>query len=143
MGRRHQRDAALDAELKRIMSMTEAELVESMGGQGAFDAAVAAARERFERAVAEADRRTDMTKTPSDHAGADLRVSDTRTSAQFIEKLNDAEAPLPWDMNGGGEVVDADGYVVCNIVGDHAEMIAGMIVVAVNTCGSFRATRGK
>ena len=58
MGRANQQDAADDAELERIMSMTEDELVESMGGREAFDEGVRAARECFERAVAEAERRT-------------------------------------------------------------------------------------
>lgn len=58
MGRVSQQDAADDAELERIMSMTEDELVKSMGGREAFDTGVAQARECFERAVAEAERRT-------------------------------------------------------------------------------------
>ena len=58
MGRTSQQDAVDDAELERIMSMTEDMLVESMGGRKAFDDAVAEARECFERAVAEAERRT-------------------------------------------------------------------------------------
>lgn len=39
------------------MSMSEAELIDSMGGREAFDAAVKEARDAFERAVAEAERR--------------------------------------------------------------------------------------
>ena len=58
MGGVNQQDAADDAELKRIMAMTEAELVESMGGREAFDEGVREAREIFERAVIEAERRT-------------------------------------------------------------------------------------
>jgi len=40
MGRVSQQDAADDAELERIMSMTEDELVKSMGGREAFDTGV-------------------------------------------------------------------------------------------------------
>lgn len=58
MGRSNQRDAADDRELERVMSMSEDELVASMGGRAAFDAAAADARATFERAVAEAERRT-------------------------------------------------------------------------------------
>lgn len=58
MGRANQQDAADDAEIERIMRMTEEELVESMGGREEFDRQVAECREAFERAVAEAERRT-------------------------------------------------------------------------------------
>ncbi len=58
MGRACQRDAADDRELERILAMTEDELVESMGGRDEFDRAARDARECFERAVAEAERRT-------------------------------------------------------------------------------------
>lgn len=78
-------------------------------------------------------------RTPSDHAEADLRVSDPKTSAQFIEILSDLGAPLPWDVvEEVKQVVDAKGYYVCDV---QDVRIAHMIVVAVNTCGSFRATR--
>ena len=82
-----------------------------------------------------------MPETPSDHAQCDLRVSDVRISADFIEALNKAEAPLPWDVNDIRQVIDANGYLVCDVDGPHGQQIAEMIVVAVNTCGSFRATR--
>lgn len=82
-----------------------------------------------------------MTNTPSDHAQADLRISNTRISADFIEALNRAEAPLPWEANDIRQVIDANGYLVCDCNGPHGQMIADMIVLAVNTCGSFRATR--
>lgn len=58
MGRVCQRDAADDREAERIMAMTEDELVESMGGREEFDRGVREAQEIFERAVAEAERRT-------------------------------------------------------------------------------------
>ncbi len=57
MGRENQRDAADDREIERIMSMTEDELIESMGGREEYDRAVQEARDAFERAVSEAERR--------------------------------------------------------------------------------------
>lgn len=57
MGRTNQRDAADDREFERIMSMTEDEMIESMGGREEYDRATQDARDAFERAVAEAERR--------------------------------------------------------------------------------------
>lgn len=88
-----------------------------------------------------------MTKTvtPSDHAGADLRISDVRSSKQFIDALNELQCPLPWGSNDVGQIYDADTDIVCVIefpeAAEQREAIAAMIVMAVNTCGSFRATR--
>lgn len=82
-----------------------------------------------------------MASTPSDHAQADLRISSPKISADFIEALNKAEAPLPWETNDIRQVIDASGYLVCDCEGPHGQMIAEMIVLAVNTCGSFRAAR--
>jgi hypothetical protein len=79
-----------------------------------------------------------MPNTPSNHAQGDLRVSDVRISADFIEALNALHRPLPWDTNGTRTVRDADGKFVCDAP---SEGVAEMIVLAVNTCGSFRATR--
>lgn len=64
MGRASQRDAADDHELERIMSMTEDELIESMGGRVEYERAAQEAREIFERAVAEAELRTGRTFNP-------------------------------------------------------------------------------
>jgi hypothetical protein len=82
-----------------------------------------------------------MSITPSDHAQADLRVSDVKISAQFVEALNKLKAPLPWETNDVRQIIDADGFLVCDVDGPHGQEIAEMIVLAVNTCGSFRATR--
>ena len=84
-----------------------------------------------------------MASTPSDHdhAQADLRISNPKISADFIAALNKAEAPLPWEVNDIRQVIDANGYLVCDCDGPHGQLIAEMIVVAVNTCGSFRAAR--
>jgi len=80
-------------------------------------------------------------KTSSDHAQADLRIDDVKISADFIEALNSLEAPLPWETNDIRQIIDAAGYLVCYVDGPHGQRIAEMIVLAVNTCGSFRATR--
>lgn len=50
-------DAAEDAEVERILAMTEDELIASVGGPEAYDHATAEARRIFNRAVAEAERR--------------------------------------------------------------------------------------
>lgn len=83
------------------------------------------------------------TITPSDHAGADLRVESPRTSGDFIVAMNKLKAPLPWGCNEDGDVYDADGETVCTLASTlpDAAGVAEMIVTAVNTCGSFRATR--
>ena len=82
-----------------------------------------------------------MPKTSSAHAGADLIITNPKTSAQFIEILNKAGARLPWECVNG-EIFDADGKSVCEVGHLSRKKIAAeMIVVAVNTCGSFRATR--
>lgn len=81
------------------------------------------------------------TQTPSDHAQGDLAVGDPKVSAEFIEILNKAKAPLPWS-DENGLIYDVDGDVVCDLgPGGDAAITAAMIVCAVNTCGSFRAVR--
>ena len=82
-----------------------------------------------------------MANTGSSHAGADLRVEDVRISSQFIEKMSSLDAPLPWNSTDLGEVIDANDYTVCRCDGPSGGEIAAMIVVAINTCGSFRVTR--
>jgi len=82
-----------------------------------------------------------MSTTPSDHAGADLRVENVKVSSQFIEALNHLGSPLPWDTDGLGRIFDAGGNLVSIAAGANAAGVADMIVVAINTCGSFRATR--
>ena len=81
-----------------------------------------------------------MVNTPNNHAGADLRVENLRISSQFIAEMNVLKAPLPWAANGS-LVIDNDGAVVCEVKASNASEIAEMIVIATNTCGSFRATR--
>lgn len=84
------------------------------------------------------------TVTPSEHAGAELRVSDVRVSNQFVESMNALKCPLPWGSNEA-EIYDADADIVCVVefpeTADEREKIAALIVVAVNTCGLVLATR--
>lgn len=77
-----------------------------------------------------------MSTTDSSHADADLRVENVKISSQFIEALNAAKAPLPWETNDIRQIIDADGYFVCEVEGPYGQAVAEMIVVAVNTCGS-------
>lgn len=58
MGRTNQQDAEDDRELERIMAASEAELIADAGGREAYDHQIAVARKFFEKAVAEAERRT-------------------------------------------------------------------------------------
>jgi hypothetical protein len=64
MGRATQQDADDDRELERIMAMTEDELIDDMGGREAYERRTQEAREMFERAVAEAERRTGKAFSP-------------------------------------------------------------------------------
>jgi len=72
---------------------------------------------------------------------ADLRVEDIRISEQFLAMAKACDAPLPWEECDGG-VCDADGNIVLEVTMPDPEMtlrIASLIVLAVNTCGSFKA----
>lgn len=69
-----------------------------------------------------------MANTPSDHAQCDLRVSDVKISADFVEVLNRAEAPLPWDVNDVRQVIDANGYLVCDVDGPHGQAFGSIIL---------------
>ncbi len=69
------------------------------------------------------------------------RVQDIRISEQFVAMAKACGAPLPWEECDGG-VCDADGDIVLEIRMPDPEMtlrIAALVVLAVNTCGSFRA----
>jgi len=63
-------------------------------------------------------------------------------SDAFNEMVKDA--PLPWDVGTGLErwsIVDANGDSVCCFDGSAPEskMLMVAVIVAVNTCGGFRA----
>lgn len=80
---------------------------------------------------------------------ADLRVENIRISEEFNAALLQLGVVMPIDHHPEelGEVVDATGRKVfqvdpdCELPDDQAQNIAAMIILAVNTCGSFRAVR--
>jgi hypothetical protein len=80
---------------------------------------------------------------------ADLRVENIKISEAFNAALLRLGVVMPINHrpNGIGEVVDAEGNIVLQVdplgtmPDDQASGIAEMIILAVNTCGSFRAVR--
>lgn len=77
---------------------------------------------------------------------ADLRVENPKTTEEYVSFLAGLGVKLPLDF-GEDQVVDATGQVVLTVSPfgfrdrQQIEAIAGMIVVAVNTCGGFVASR--
>ncbi len=63
------------------------------------------------------------------------------------------DAPLPWnhgqpERDMEWDIIDANGIQVCSLQGvmlnygkEHALRVASMILVAVNTCGGYKAYR--
>jgi hypothetical protein len=75
-----------------------------------------------------------------------LQVEDPKTSEDFVRILHDHATPLPWQEaklhSGQWCIIDAEGQEVCRLsCGARSEVVAAMLVVAVNTCGSFKAVR--
>lgn len=68
----------------------------------------------------------------------------TITAPEMFQDLA-PDAPLPWTEHRfrRGIIIDAKGEEVCYIDGSDPgwRNIAAMIVVAVNTCGGFKASR--
>lgn len=66
----------------------------------------------------------------------------TITAPEMFQQMA-PEAPLPWREHKfrAGLIVDAKGEEVCWVDGSDPKWreIASMIIVAVNTCGGFRA----
>jgi hypothetical protein len=79
----------------------------------------------------------------------DLRVENPTTSEQFAAALRAIDVILPVEVcsDEAAVVRDAAGAVVCVVDADRemsdedAARLADLIVVALNTCGGFRATR--
>lgn len=72
-----------------------------------------------------------------------LRVDDIRISEQFVAVAKECKAPLPWEEADGG-VCDANGDLVLEVKMETPQQtlrVASLIVLAVNTCGSFKAVR--
>jgi len=80
---------------------------------------------------------------------ADLRIENPATTEQFVALLAAQNVCLPLDHAAGdvGVVVDADGNTVFVVDvnndrdDDEVFRIAAWIVLAVNTCGGFKAER--
>lgn len=78
---------------------------------------------------------------------ADLRIENPKTTEEFVALLASAGVKLPLRLHDEdlGVVVDARGHNVLVVDENHArsddqaEAIAQWIVLAVNTCGGFRA----
>lgn len=80
---------------------------------------------------------------------ADLRVENPTTTSALLERFAAAGVKLPLALHDEevGSVIDADKREVFVVdvnrerTDGDAEMIATWIVLAVNTCGGFRAER--
>ncbi|MGH6865458.1 MAG: hypothetical protein ACREDO_04630 [Methyloceanibacter sp.] len=78
---------------------------------------------------------------------SDLRIENPATTAAFVERFAafDVKLPLALHDEEVGSVIDADKREVFVVdvnrerTDGDAEMIATWIVLAVNTCGGFRA----
>jgi hypothetical protein len=78
---------------------------------------------------------------------AELRVENIKISEQFNEALLQLGVIMPIDLHPYeiGEIVDATGRKVLQVDPDgmlpdeQVDAIATMIILAVNTCGSFKA----
>lgn len=71
-----------------------------------------------------------------------LKVSDVRLSDQFAKMAKACKAPLPWNVDDLGHVHDARGLVIMDLyLGGAQDALdcAHLIVLAVNTCGGFKA----
>ena len=79
----------------------------------------------------------------------ELRIENPATTDQFVALMEAADVKLPLALHDGdlGVVVDAEGRDVLTVdvnggrPDEAVEQIAGWIVLAVNTCGGFRAER--
>lgn len=82
---------------------------------------------------------------------ADLRTDNPETTVQFVKAMADIDVKLPLNISPDevGVVVDADGHAVFvldvdNDLPDETVTLRAMwIVLAVNTCGGFKAHRGE
>lgn len=71
-----------------------------------------------------------------------LEVKDVRLSSEFAKMAKACKAPLPWDVDDRGRVHDARGLILfdLDIAGERDRRDAAhLIVLAVNTCGGFKA----
>ena len=80
---------------------------------------------------------------------ADLRVDSTDTTETYVATLSREGVTLPLSHSAGdcGVIVDANGRGIITVdvnnelPDDQVERIASWIILAVNTCGGFKAER--
>jgi hypothetical protein len=80
---------------------------------------------------------------------ADLRIENIKISEEFNAALLQLGVVMPIDQHPkeAGEIIDATGRCVLQVdplgtlPDEQVEAIADMIILAVNTCGSFRAVQ--
>ncbi|CDX54531.1 conserved hypothetical protein [Mesorhizobium plurifarium] len=78
-----------------------------------------------------------------------LAITNAETTEQFVAELAKLDVKLPLNLSetDTGVIVDAEGCGIITIdvnserPDDQVEQIAGWIVMAVNTCGGFKAVR--
>lgn len=65
------------------------------------------------------------------------------TTVKVIRLMQEAEAPLPWNLSDDGEsLIDASGHEVilpAGHDGDWGVRVLSLVLVCVNTCGGFKA----
>lgn len=73
---------------------------------------------------------------------AQLKFENPAVTEEFAAAMKKLGAPLPWDWHDGG-IIDADGMIIAEFRAsrdpDKNLHIVSNVVVAVNTCGGFRA----
>lgn len=80
---------------------------------------------------------------------AELRVENPRLTGDYVKLMADAGVTLPVRLHETevGEIVDAKGREVCVVdvnrerPDDEVVHLCSWIVVAINTCGGFQASR--
>lgn len=76
---------------------------------------------------------------------ADLRIENVKLTDDFRAAAAAAGAPLPWAVGEDGELVDADGKpvlvvdVYCERTAANMQRVLGLLLIAVHTCGGYRA----
>lgn len=78
----------------------------------------------------------------------DLRLENPKTADAFVAALAAIDVVLPVEVDpDNGAIVDAEGVFVCAVdeqemsTAEDAAALASLIVMAINTCGGYRATR--
>ena len=73
---------------------------------------------------------------------AQLKFGNAAITEEFAASMKALGAPLPWDWTDGG-LIDADGHIIASFHAspdpDKNLRIVSNVVVAMNTCGGFKA----